>query len=70
MTLPHIAELSPEYRHPVDFPPPRGVKMQLYTLGGICVIGVWDPLFAVAWAPLTKMPVELKDRLRSEGKIR
>jgi hypothetical protein len=51
-----------EWRDPVDEQPPLGNKMLLLTPGGVCVIGVWAD-WAVAWAPLPKIPEPIKHKL-------
>ena len=43
------------WRTPEDDPPPLGVKMLLLNPGGVCVIGTWSE-WAVAWAPLPRVP--------------
>jgi hypothetical protein len=39
--------------------PPLGVKLLLLNPGGVCVVGTWDD-WAVAWAPLPKVPAHIK----------
>jgi len=51
------------WRMPADDPPPLGVKMLLLTPGGVCVIGTWET-WAIAWAPLPKLPEHIKDALK------
>lgn len=64
----HIADSTPRWHHPDDTPAPRGVKLQLLTPGGISVTGHWED-WAVLWAPLLKVPRELKERIwREQGK--
>ena len=50
------------WRTAQDEPPPLGVKMLLLNLDGVCVIGTWGP-WAVAWAPLPRLPEHVKRRL-------
>lgn len=50
------------WRTAQDEPPPRGVKMLLLNPGGVCVVGVWHQ-WAVAWAPLPRLPEHVKRRL-------
>lgn len=38
------------------------IKMLLLNPGGVCVIGHWAD-WAVAWAPLPKLPDHIKDKL-------
>lgn len=69
-TLGYAADESPHYMHPDDHPPPRGVKIALYTSGGIQTTGQWDDKTNyVAWAHLVKMDKKLYDRLVSENKM-
>lgn len=51
------------WRTPADDQPPLGVKMLLLTPGGVCVIGAWET-WAIAWAPLPKVPEHIKDALK------
>lgn len=51
------------WRTAQDEPPPRGVKMLLLNPGGVCVVGVWHQ-WAVAWAPLPRLPEHVKRLLR------
>jgi hypothetical protein len=51
------------WRMPADDTPPLGVKMLLLTPGGVCVIGTWET-WAIAWAPLPKVPEHIKDALK------
>jgi hypothetical protein len=47
---------------PKDKTPPLGSKMLLLNPGGVCVIGHWSD-WAVAWAPLPKVPEHIKAML-------
>jgi hypothetical protein len=51
------------WRTPSEQTPPLGVKMLLLNPGGVCVIGTWDK-WAVAWAPLPKLPEHIKGALK------
>jgi hypothetical protein len=42
--------------------PPLGVKLLLLNPGGTCVIGTWGD-WALAWAPLPKVPDHIKKLL-------
>jgi hypothetical protein len=53
------------WRTPDDEVPPRGVKMLLLNAGGVCVIGTWTD-WAVAWAPLPKVPEHIKQILMAK----
>jgi len=53
------------WRTPDDETPPRGVKMLLLNAGGVCVIGTWTD-WALAWAPLPKVPEHIKTILMSK----
>lgn len=49
------------WRNPSVDVPPKGVKLQLYTEGGIAVYGHWkDSAGFLAWAPLPAVPKWLK----------
>jgi hypothetical protein len=50
------------WRTPEDDPPPLGVKILLLNPGGVCVIGTWSE-WAVAWAPLPRVPQHIKEVL-------
>ena len=51
------------YRDPEKEPPPRGVMLLLYTIGGIVVRGQWlDNAGFLAWAPLPKVPDWLREK--------
>jgi len=59
------SELS-HWKDPEVFPPPRGVKLNLLTWGGIQVSGQWftdSHLSFAAWAPVLSKPEWLKKRL-------
>jgi hypothetical protein len=43
------------FRFPDEEPPPRGVKLLIYTSGGVCIIGDWrDDMGYEQWSPLPK----------------
>lgn len=43
---------------PEQFPPPRGVKLIVYTSGGVSIVSDWsDDSNHVAWYPLPKKPI-------------
>lgn len=50
------------WRDPEEEPPPLGMKVLLLTPGNVCVTGTWTD-WAVAWAPLPKVPPEIKRKL-------
>ncbi len=50
------------WRTPKEQAPPLGVKMLLLNGGGVCVIGTWGD-WAIAWAPLPKVPAHVKELL-------
>lgn len=50
------------WRTAQDEPPSLGVKMLLLNPDGVCVIGTWGP-WAMAWAPLPRLPEHVKRRL-------
>jgi hypothetical protein len=48
------------YRWPDESPPPRGVKLLIYTSGGVAIISDWsDDSNHTAWAPLPPKPVRV-----------
>jgi hypothetical protein len=51
-----------QWQLPTDHAPPLGVKVLLLSPGGVCVVGVWQD-WAVAWAPLPKVPEHIKQQL-------
>jgi hypothetical protein len=50
------------WRDPDQGIPPLGVKLLLLNPGGVCIVGTWAD-WAVAWAPLPKLPEHIKDKL-------
>lgn len=50
------------WRDPKQEEPPRATKVLLLNPSGVAVIGHWAH-WAIAWAPLPKIPAELKVRL-------
>lgn len=55
---------APEWRCPDEYPPPRGKKVQLLNCTGTAVYGDWkDDAGFVAWAPLLKVPANIKAKL-------
>ncbi len=48
---------------PETNPPPRGVKIQLLTEGGIAVYGEWRDQGYDAWAPCMQIPAELQMKI-------
>lgn len=50
------------WRNPETDPAPRASKVLLLNPGGVAVIGHWAH-WAIAWAPLPKIPADLKERL-------
>jgi len=71
MTGRYLAEEKVEWRHPADSPPPLGTKLLIYMWpGGTTVIGDWQHSGGALWAPLLKVPAELKQRLEEEWKPR
>ena len=54
-----------EWRLPEEDPPPPGQMVQLLSVYGKAVHGMWDNSgFWVAWAPFPKIPPHIKDRMR------
>ncbi len=50
------------WRDPVEEPPPRSAKVLLLNPSGVAVIGPWAH-WAVAWAPLPKIPQSIKNKM-------
>lgn len=50
------------WRDPSVEPAPTATKVLALTPGGVAVIGTWAA-WAVAWAPLPKIPESLKEKL-------
>jgi hypothetical protein len=50
------------WRTAAEQEPPLGVKVLLLNPGGVCVIGTWSD-WAIAWAPLPKVPDHIKGLL-------
>mgnify|MGYP003386933265 FL=1 len=50
------------WRDPRVDPPPRGVKLNAMTEGGIVIFGNWRDDY-LAWSPLLKIPPWLRARL-------
>lgn len=53
-----------EWLDPEVYPPPHGTKILLLTNWEVAVLGHWDDVGCVAWAPLMKKPEWLQKRLR------
>lgn len=67
MSRNYLADDDCDWRHPKDRPPPHGTKLLLYMHPhGITVIGEWQNSGAALWAPLRRVPREMKDRLDRE----
>lgn len=50
------------WKLPSDEAPPRNRKLLILTPGGVVVLGHWSN-WAVAWAPLPKIPSNIKTKL-------
>lgn len=48
---------------PTEYPPPRGVKLQVLTWGGIGTEGHWDQKLYAAWLPMPNTPSHIKHRM-------
>lgn len=50
----YVASRETVYRYPTvgDPAPPRGAKVLLLTLHGICIEGTWPAVGCIGWAPL------------------
>ena len=53
---------------PETNPPPRGVKIQLLTEGGIAVYGEWRDQGYDAWAPCMQVPAALQVKIIEKRK--
>ena len=53
-----VAVATDYYWIPIDSQTPRGVKLQLLTVGGVAIYGHWDgrSTFYTHWAPMPKRP--------------
>lgn len=56
------------WRNPDEDPPPLATKVLLLNPGGVAILGHWAP-WAIAWAPLPKIPPPLKERIIRGGAI-
>ena len=57
VVLPAVAGTDVGWRNPAVEPPPLGVRMLLFTSGGVAVTGSWESdSNLVAWAPYPKRP--------------
>lgn len=67
----YIAERLPDFRHPADDPPPKGVSLLMINESGVLIKGPWPADDRMAcWQPLPKMSEELKERLYREGRLK
>lgn len=48
------------FYHKDDYEPPIGVKLILYTSGGIATVGVWSD-DCIGWLPLPSRPVSSRE---------
>lgn len=64
--FPYLAGDDVEYRYPAagDEPAPRGTKLLILTIGGICTDGFWVE-GSLAWAPMPKRNREKEDRINA-----
>lgn len=61
-----VTSFHPEYYNPEVHAPPRGVDLWVITRGGVSLKSVWrDGYGFVAWCPMPKTPMWLKDKLNS-----
>lgn len=65
----YLASPPGEWLHPEDHEPPKGSKILMLNQGGTLAIGIWGEGMAV-WMPLPKLSKDMKERLRSEGRLR
>ena len=55
--VPAVAAADVGWRNPAVDPPPLGVRMMLFTTGGVAIMGLWEAdSNLVAWAPYPKRP--------------
>ena len=52
------------WRDPEEDQPPLGSKMLLLNPAGVACIGTWSRVF-IAWAPLPKIPMNIKLKLEN-----
>jgi hypothetical protein len=52
-----------EWLCPTEYPPPRGIKLQVLTWGGIGTEGHWDQTLYAAWSPMPDTPQHIKHRM-------
>lgn len=60
-TAPVCELLDPELH-----PPPRGVLLQVVTIGGVLVRSQWSDAWGIAWGPIPKIPETVKQRQREK----
>ena len=55
-----VAVATDYYWNPVTQATPRGVKLQLLTVGGVAIYGLWmgEATHYTHWAPLPKKPTQ------------
>jgi hypothetical protein len=63
--IPHTETLEGAWRDPSRQDPPLGRKLILLTETGCAVIGCWERVGYLAWAPLPSKPEWLKNRLNA-----
>ena len=52
-----------EWLCPTQYTPPRGIKLQVLTWGGIGTEGHWDHKLYAAWSPMPDTPPHIKHRM-------
>jgi len=52
-----------EWLCPYEYPPPRGIKLQVLTWGGVGTEGHWDHKLYAAWSPMPNTPKHIKHRM-------
>lgn len=62
-------EDNPEWRDPLEDPPPRATKLIIYTVTGLVILGPWaDDGVCALWMPCPRVGRERRDMLRERHK--
>jgi len=69
MNTEYVSGPVSDWRHPDDYPPPRGRIILILSRYGVAVKGKWADEDA-AWMPLPKIEPSLKKRLQDEGRLK
>ena len=58
--IPYSTDPNLRWIYPHEEPPPQGTKLALLTIGGMQVVGIWEPRSFVAWQHLFKRDHEVE----------